>query len=1027
MDNHKKLILEKDKFKYVVSITISMLFILLTIGIILVINFGKEESRYIAKEGILDLRDWKHENGEVIKLDGEWEFYSGKLIKSKEEFNEEIREYINVPGSWESYLKDEGLKNGSGTYRLIIKVPEDGVYGIKARTIRIANRIYLNGKEVANAGNPSINRNNLKAGSRYNIGVGSSLNKEIELIVQVTSLEYRSGGIIKSIEIGSVDSIFKESNRALALDALVVSVCLCLGLYFVLIYFQRNKDPYLAYFSMSNFFMGISLSTMNEQILTLIFDYEFVLRTRIQILAMIMVTIGFLRFIHYFFIDYSNKKVTKRITGIMVLTLLFVFNNPEKSQLISFGCIQAIIIFCMAISYGYIFYILIKAMYKKKDSLEYILVITISMFSYWVLLALKTFFEFDLGNIPVMLILLLMFSVSSLTSHRLQLDYQQANDLSEKLKRDDRLKDEFLVKSSHELRMPLEVIINSIKPLLEGKKGSLNISQQEDLLLIYQKAERVIRLTEDLRDASLIKKGKINLRLTSVDPYRAIQDVLEEIEILVPYSGDLILKNQIPEGFPPLNADADKFRQIIYDLIHNSIKYTKSGEIVISASYAEGQAEIQVKDTGKGIEEKYLKEVFDIFYQNNEEGEYSQGLGLGLSIVKHLVENQGGKIKVESTYGKGSIFIFTLPLYLKNENNNEFIIDTFAELSSTLEEEKLNNIGKSNILIIDDEISSQMALCNIINELNYNTITASSGKKALDILKTKKIDLIILDFMLSDMRASQLCNKIREEYSLVELPILILTASRKTIDLMSAFNYGVNDFQRKPIDSEELKSRIKSLLLIKVSAEEGLEREFQYFYSQISPHFLYNTLNSIIGLSYKDSEETRKALNNLSIYFRGKLDLHRKKGLVTLESELELVTAYLEIEEMRYGQRLEIEYDIEEGLKAFIPPLTLQPLAENSVYHGIANKDSGAKIKIIAKREPDGFISIIIEDNGKGMTFEKQQELLRTNNKGIGFRSVVERIKILKGAKLTLESKINEGTRISIVIPEVKYDESNFN
>jgi len=99
MDNHKKLIPKKDKFKYGVSITISMLIILLTIGIILVINFGKEESRYIAEEGILDLRSWNKDKDKIIELDGEWEFYSGKLLESKEEFNEEIKEYIKVPGS----------------------------------------------------------------------------------------------------------------------------------------------------------------------------------------------------------------------------------------------------------------------------------------------------------------------------------------------------------------------------------------------------------------------------------------------------------------------------------------------------------------------------------------------------------------------------------------------------------------------------------------------------------------------------------------------------------------------------------------------------------------------------------------------------------------------------------------------------------------------------------------------------------------------------------------------------------------
>lgn len=1033
MDDYSRLKSNRMETKYIISIVISIIILCLVISNLLRINFPDQENNHIAEKGVLDLSDWKIAEERIIELDGEWEFYSGVLLQPGEEFNETLKQYVKVPGSWESYLKGDGLKNGSGTYRLIIKVPEDRVYAIKSRTIRVANRIYLNGEEVANAGNPSVERSYLEPDSKYNIGVGNSLNREIELIVHVTSINYRSGGIIKPIELGLFKSIMMESNKVLALDALVVSVCLCLGLYFLAIYFQRNKDPYLAYFSGSNFFMGLNLSTMNEQILRLVYDYDFITRTRIQILAMIMVTACFLQFIHYFFVEYNNKKITNIITGLMLSTLLFIFNDPNKPGSLSLGLVQTIIVLCLAISYSYMFYILIKAIYRKTDSLEYIFIITVSMFSYWFILVLKTFWEMDLGNIPVALILLIMFSVASLMSHRLQLDYQESTNLSEKLTRDDKLKDEFLIKSSYGLKMPLQVILNSIKSLLEGKKGSFNIQQQEVLFLINQETKRLIRLTDDLQDASLIKKGKVKLRLTSVNPYKIVEDILEEIMILIPSKNDVILKNQISKEFPPLKADSDKFRQIIYDLVHNAIKYTESGEIVISASVVEGQGEIRVRDTGIGIEEKYLKEVFDIFYQKNEDGQKDQGLGLGLSIVKHLVKNQGGRIEVESIYGKGSTFKITLPLYDANEkknninDNNESIINTSFKLSSAVERENQHNLDKPTILIIDDEILNKKVLEKIINELKYNIIKANSGREALEFLENNKIDLAIIDFMLSDMTGVQLCNKIRQEYSMIELPILILTTSIRTMDLMSAFNYGANDFQKKPIDPEELKSRVQSLLLIKVSAEEGLEKEFQYFYSQISPHFLYNTLNSIIGLSYKDSEKTRKALNNLSIYFRGKLDIHRKKGLVTLESELELVTAYLEIEEMRYGERLEIEYDIEEKLYVLIPPLTLQTIVENSVHHGIATKDNGGKIKILAKKGPSGFISIIIEDNGRGMTFEKQQELLSGKSKGIGFKNVMERIKILKGATLILESKLEEGTRVKIVIPEVKNHENNFN
>lgn len=1031
MSVHNKTIHNKIKTKHIIAMIISLAIMLIVAINIYKINFDIEEGKYPAEEGILDLQSWNMLDDKIIDLHGQWEFYSGVLIQPSEDFNQYQKQYVDVPGTWESYLKDDGLKNGSGTYRLTIKVPKDDLYGIKAKTIRLANRIYLNGEEATNAGNPSVDRKHFESESKYNIGAGNSLNKEIELIVHVTSLDFRSGGIIRPIELGLLKSIITKSNKALALDALVVSICLFLALYFLVIYFQRNKGYYLAYFSGSNFFMAIYLSTMNEQILRLMFDYNHLTRYKIQIFTMIMVTICFLRFIHYFFIDYSNKKSINIITGLLLSTLLFIFNNPSNQRSLLIGTIQNIVTIFMLVAYTYIFYILIKAIYKKANSLGYVFVISASMLSYWILLILKTFWEIDMRNLPVMLISLIMLGVAALMSDRLQLDFQEANDLSEKLIRDDSLKDEFLVKASHGLKIPLQAIVNATRSLLEGEKGSMNIKQQEGLFLIDHEAKRLVRLTDNLQDASLIKQGKIKLRLTSVDSYTIVEDILEEIKMLVPYNEGIKLKNLIPKDFPALKADLDKFRQIIYEITHNAIKYTRFGEIVISGSVVNEQAKIQIKDTGMGIKEKYIEEVFDIFYQNNHEDGLNQGLGLGLSIVKQLVEIQNGKIELDSIYGKGTIFKITLPLFdtSKEEvitNDDEIIRSTYLELSSTIDGEKHRQLDNPTILIIDDEKLNQKILTDILNELKYNIIIANSGKESLNIIKNKKIDLIILDFILPDMTGGQLCNMIREEYSIIELPILILTASRRAMDFISAFDYGANDFQRKPIDPEELKSRIQSLLLIKISAEQSLEKEFQYFYSQISPHFLYNTLNSIIGLSYKDSDKTRKALNNLSIYFRGKLDIHREKGLVSLESELELIRAYLEIEEMRYGERLEIEYDIEEGLNALIPPLTLQPIVENSVHHGTAQKDSGGKVKVIAKNESNGFISITIEDNGKGMTLEKQEELLTGDNKGIGFKNVMERIKILKGAKLTLESKIGEGTKVKIIIPEVKNHENYF-
>ncbi|HZX21336.1 MAG TPA: ATP-binding protein, partial [Clostridia bacterium] len=674
----------------------------------------------------------------------------------------------------------------------------------------------------------------------------------------------------------------------------------------------------------------------------------------------------------------------------------------------------------------YVAYILLKAICNRADSPEYILVIATSLFTYWFIIALKMILEIDVGNIPAMLTFIMLFSAAALIGHRLRLDYKKANSLSEKLIRYDRLKDEFLAKASHELKTPLHMILNLTKNLFEGQKGTLNFKQQEDLFFVYREGQRLTRLVEDLLDAAQIKEGNLKLRLDSIKPYRMLEYILEEMEVLIPEEKNIVLKNRISEEFPALRADPDKFTQIIYNLVHNAIKYTENGGIKICASIIDDQAEIEVSDTGIGIEEKHLEEIFNTFYQENDKGEPNQGLGLGLSIVKHLVESQGGQIKAESTYGKGTTFKFTLPISQSNVDNQNEVpeIAVTKEFYTMPKQVSAGSLDQPGILVVDDEPLNQKILADILEPLKYHVFLANNGAETLEILKHNKIDLILLDYMLPDMKGDQVCREIRKIYSITELPILILTASGRTIDLMNGFEYGANDFQRKPLDVKELVPRIQSLLLMKKTVEVGLEKEFQYFYSQISPHFLYNTINTIIGLSYKDSEKARRALNNLSIYFRGKLDVHRHKGLIPLESELELATAYLDIEQMRYGEKLNIQYDIDENLRAMIPPLTLQPIVENSVRHGIIAECGRGIIKISTRKGSAGFVNITIEDNGTGMTPAEQRELLEGNNQRVGFKNVMERIKILKGASLILKSKTGEGTKVEIIVPEVRQDES---
>lgn len=215
------MIQQKDKnlnTRLIISIIISTIIVLSVLMYLGIINFLKPDSNYMAENAFLNLQDWELNSDKNINLDGEWEFYPEVLISPNDqnmgnnsfESFENIRKYVEVPKSWESYLDNFGSAEGSGTFRLIIKVPEDELYGIKIKTVRSAYRVFLNGNEVSSVGNPSLDRNKFVPDSKYKVAAGRSINKEIELVIQVSSYKYSTGGILKPIEFGTFASIMRQ-------------------------------------------------------------------------------------------------------------------------------------------------------------------------------------------------------------------------------------------------------------------------------------------------------------------------------------------------------------------------------------------------------------------------------------------------------------------------------------------------------------------------------------------------------------------------------------------------------------------------------------------------------------------------------------------------------------------------------------------------------------------------------------------------------------------------------------------------
>lgn len=200
---------------------------------------------------------------------------------------------------------------------------------------------------------------------------------------------------------------------------------------------------------------------------------------------------------------------------------------------------------------------------------------------------------------------------------------------------------------------------------------------------------------------------------------------------------------------------------------------------------------------------------------------------------------------------------------------------------------------------------------------------------------------------------------------------------------------------------------------------EAKDAEIAFLRSQINPHFLYNALNSIAALCIDEPQKAEEMTLDLSQYLRSSFDFKRLDTLTTIENELELVKAYINIEKARFGDRLDVEYHVDANLDIRIPPLILQPLVENAIRHGLMSNLRGGTVKISVKKQADAVVRFAVEDNGCGMSEKNREELLKqdADRKGVGLWNISRRIKLLYGSSIRIESKEGIGTMVFFDIP----------
>ena len=456
----------------------------------------------------------------------------------------------------------------------------------------------------------------------------------------------------------------------------------------------------------------------------------------------------------------------------------------------------------------------------------------------------------------------------NIMAEKLEVSFTQLEHQNAQLQRLDKLKDEFLANTSHELRTPLNGIIGLTESLIDGATGQLPEPTIYNLEIIAFSGRRLSNLINDILDFSKLRHQNIELQIKPVD-IREIVDIVVTLSQPLIGTKNLQLINSVTPDLPLVDADENRVQQVLYNLIGNAIKFTESGTVEISANaislespeladkessvtsqlqslILRSKLQITVSDTGIGIAEDKLERIFKSFEQadGSTAREYG-GTGLGLAVTKKLVELHGGEIQVSSKVGIGSQFTFSLPIsqnqYVERKQlsatvrqslvsrTNDAQLITNATLApsfnnnSLLDDREGQENSRVKILIVDDEALNIQVLATNLPLENYALTKASSGREALALLETGyKPDLILLDLMMPRMTGYEVCEKIREKFTAIEVPIVMLTAKNQVSDLVQGFNAGANDFLTKPFVKNELLARIKThIRLAKINAAYG--------------------------------------------------------------------------------------------------------------------------------------------------------------------------------------------------------------
>lgn len=971
------------------------------------------------QNGVLDASRWNFTENGILRLDGVWSFYPNELADPNA-LPADRRRTIRVPHNWKSEPLHQKARS-NGTYEVTVRLPaeaETRMFGIRVANVRMSHHLYVNGKLVHRNGTPSEDKaTHTPLNTPYTVYVqpeGGSLH----LVMQVSNFLYPQGGIAESIRIGTAEQIAKLSQLSFGMYMAGVFVMFSFGIYSLFIFQMREKERIYLHAGLFFWCSSFAVSASNEKVLMVILDFlPFVLLYKIQDLSIVGTVFLFLMLYRATEPDFISPRLFRlavaplALYGAAILALPYEWYTNGKTAMFAYETMLCLLLFVRWLVLAW------KADGREKR-LEHVLMLMTALSGSGIFLFMNLYLENRIGSSSWVVVFFYGFvlTINLFLAKRSTNEMNKTEKLSEQLWQANEMKNEFLQRTSHELKTPLHGIQNIAEHVMRDARR-LSDEQRQHLRLIADTASRLSLLVNDLVDVIHLRSTAIQATMRTVD----LAAVVEHAFRLAAFQIDgkrLELANRVPAGIF-VRADEQRLQQVITNLCSNAVKYSLEGEIAASAFVEAETVTFTLSDQGIGIRREEWELVFqDAYRSDGADAATSEGMGLGLFISRSLARQMEGELYVaDSQLGRGTTFA----LRLKRAEDGMFAARgmTAAAFSPDAETPALLSGERKTILLVDDD-PANVEVLKLTLQADYNLEVAYRAEEALFRIERRRADLLITDLVMPGMSGIELTRRVRQTFSALSMPIIVATARSLDRDVQLAYEAGANDYIAKPFSAEEIRKRVQLLLQLSATMETALRHERAFLAAQIKPHFLYNALNNIIAVCYEEPERAAELLTQLSRYLRHLFQKDSSAQSISLRQELGLVHAYVEIEKLRFEDRLRFETEIEPALldgEYRIKTLLIQPLVENAIRHGLFDKEGVGTVKVTVRRLTDELL-IVVEDDGVGMEGELVERLMAGRlERGVGLSNVRSRVAGIPSAVFDIRSAVGRGTTVTLRLP----------